>query len=199
MGFSSPFPLDQTHKERGDVEVNPVSPQAARLMRILFLWKILTKLEGGKMGTFSRLLLFTDLPHETTAMSTKLPFWQGEGGVCWGEVEVWGKCGTLRSCSSGKQQPDGKTKKKGLSLHIPSWHFWACSSPRTSNSCGIRFSFAPLPSSPCCCWASTCLLCWILHVLQLLSTNNGYWKSTTQDKAVWGHLPIYCSCFRDCN
>lgn len=28
MGFSSPFPLDQAHKERSDVEVNAVSPQA---------------------------------------------------------------------------------------------------------------------------------------------------------------------------
>lgn len=86
---------------------------------ILFLWKILAKLERGKMGIFSRLLSFTGFPHATTVMSTQLLLWQGKGGVSWGKVEVWGKCGALQSCSSGKQQPDGKTKKKGCHCTSP--------------------------------------------------------------------------------
>lgn len=47
--------------------------------------------------------------------------------------------------------------------------------------------------------ASTCLLCWILPVLQLLSVNNQYWKNAVWDKAAWSHLRIYCSFLGACN
>lgn len=123
MEFSSPFPFDQAHKGGGNVEMNAVSSEAARLMGILFFWKVLSKLEGGKKTQEYSPDCSHGHPPCNNNEVKKLQFWQDEGAVLGADLRSGVIVELFEAALKGNKKKNGKTKTKNMSLHSCSWHF----------------------------------------------------------------------------